>query len=315
MGLRQSRALDLPARESNSPFMEMNYTCHSETGRIRTLFIKTILQAFTEDDHIDRWWRELNFSGRPDLPHAVAEYEFFEDLLRTSVENIFYFYADQAVNMDSVYCRDASIATDGGMILCRMGKPARQCEPAAQKKIFERQGIRVLGSIQEPGTLEGGDVAWLDEKTLSVGHGYRTNLEGIRQLGDLVRPLGVDIIVVSLPHYKGPEDVFHLMSIFSPVDKDLAVVYSPLMPVAFRNELLNRNYRLVEVSADEFESMGSNVLALAPGHCVITKGNPQTRDALRKAGCQVSEYPGAEISAKGGGGPTCLTRPIDRYLE
>jgi N-dimethylarginine dimethylaminohydrolase len=157
-------------------------------------------------------------------------------------------------------------------------------------------------------------VAWLDEHTLAVGHGYRTNKEGIGQLASLLSPLGVETITVHLPHYKGPADVFHLMSILSPVEPDLAVVYSTLMPIAFRNLLLERGYRLVEVPDKEFDTMGCNVLSLGSGECLMVDGNPVTRAALEKAGCAVTVYEGAEISLKGGGGPTCLTRPIYRYV-
>jgi N-dimethylarginine dimethylaminohydrolase len=104
----------------------------------------------------------------------------------------------------------------------------------------------------------------------------------------------------------------HLMSLVSPVDDDLAVVYSPLLTVTFREQLLQRGLRLVEVPDEEFETMGTNVLALAPRVCVMVKGNPRTRAALEKAGATVHEYEGREISLKGGGGPTCLTRPLTR---
>ncbi len=226
---------------------------------------------------------------------------------------IHFFPEDSSVNMDSVYCRDASIATNKGMIICNMGKPERTGEPKAQKKSFEACGIPILGIIKSPGTLEGGDVVWLDENTLAVGHTYRTNEEGIKQLATLLSPLGVDVVSVSLPHYKGAGDVFHLMSILSPVDKHLAVVYSPLMPIVFRNYLLSRGYQLVEVQEEEFETMGCNVLALAPGICLMVDGNPKTKSSLEKKGCKVLLYKGDEISIKGGGGPTCLTRPINRY--
>ena len=214
--------------------------------------------------------------------------------------------------MDSIYCRDAAIATNGGMIICNMGKAARTNEPLAEQKAFVENEITVLGSISAPGTVEGGDVAWLDEHTLAVGHTYRTNDEGIEQLSALLKPLGVELFVTSLPHYKGTSDVFHLMSIFSPVDRNLAVVYSPLMPIAFRNLLLKKGYELIEVPDNEFESMGCNVLALAPKECLVVTGNPKTKSLLEKAGCKVIEYIGQEISVKGGGGPTCLTRPVWR---
>lgn len=195
-----------------------------------------------------------------------------------------------------------------------MGKPARKPEPVAAHREFERHNIPVLGVIQSPGTLEGGDVAWINKTTLAVGHTYRTNEEGIRQLKELVEPVGITVWVVSMPHYKGPSDVFHLMSVFSPVDKDLAVVYSPLMPVSFRNGLLERGYDLVEVPDAEWESMACNVLAIAPRQCIMVSGNPVTRQRLMMAGCTVQEYDGKEISVKGGGGPTCLTRPLLREI-
>jgi N-dimethylarginine dimethylaminohydrolase len=145
-----------------------------------------------------------------------------------------------------------------------------------------------------------------------VGHSYRTNASGIAQLKALLEPKGIEVIVVDLPHFRGPSDVFHLMSILSPVDADLAVVYSPLMPVSFRNYLLDRGFDLVEVPEAELDSLGSNVLATAPRTCIMARGNPRTEAALKQAGCRVATYEGSEISLKGGGGPTCLTRPYQR---
>jgi N-dimethylarginine dimethylaminohydrolase len=290
----------------------MSFTCHSDIGKIKSLFIKNVEQAFISDTHIDQYWRELNYLGRPDFNHALAEYESFQSILQQHGAEIFHLPPDTSVNMDSIYCRDAAIATDKGMIICNMGKAARMNEPLAERKAFEAKGITVLGAITAPGTLEGGDVAWLDEHTLAVGHTYRSNEEGILQLTALLQPLGVKTITVPLPHYKGPSDVFHLMSVLSPIDKDLAVVYSPLMPIVFRDLLLQRGYKLIEVPGEEFESMGCNVLALAPRECLMVNGNPATKAAMENAGCKVTVYKGDEISVKGGGGPTCLTRPIQR---
>src|SRR5204862_6054608 len=94
------------------------------------------------------------------------------------------------------------------------------------------------------------------------------------------------------------------------MEANLAVSLSPLLPVPFREWLLSRGLTLVETPDDEFESMGANVLALAPRQCLMLSGNPRTRAALERAGANVVEYEGSEISVKGGGGPTCLTRPL-----
>ena len=270
--------------------------------------------AFINDETIDKEWKALNFLSKPNLDKAKQEYTKFEELLVNNGTALNYFKQDAAVLMDSIYCRDAAIATDHGMIICNMGKPARANEPEAERKAFSERGIKILGRIESPGTVEGGDVAWLDEKTLAVGYTYRTNEKGIQQLKSLLNPFGINVITVQLPHYKGPSDVFHLMSILSPVDKNLAVVYSPLMPIVFRKELLDRGYELVEVPEEEFDSMGCNVLAIAPRKCMMVAGNPKTKIELEKAGCTVFEYEGYEISVKGGGGPTCLTRPIEREV-
>ena len=287
-------------------------SAHSESRKLRSLFLKKASAAFMIDAHISQHWEALNYLGKPDIAKALQEYDAFEQILKDHGAEILYLPTDDTVNMDSIYCRDAAIATSKGMIICNMGKEGRINEPAAQERAFEANGIPVLGVIKAPGTLEGGDVAWLDDKTLAVGHTYRTNEEGIRQLSALLAPLGVSVLPVEMPHYKGPSDVFHLMSVLSPVDSNLAVVYSPLIPIVFRNELIARGYELVEVPDTEFDSMGCNVLALAPRVCLMVKGNPITKSRLEKAGCKVIEYNGEEISVKGGGGPTCLTRPVMR---
>ena len=292
----------------------MTSTSHSEFGKLKSLFIKKAADAFISEQHIEENWQHLNYLGKPDLSEAVNEYQQFESILKAQGAHIYYLPKNEEVNMDSIYCRDAAIATNKGMIICNMGKPARNHEPIAEQKAFINNQVPVLGIIEAPGTVEGGDVAWLDEHTLAVGHTYRTNENGIEQLRALLKPIGVELVVTSLPHYKGVNDVFHLMSIFSPVDKNLAVVYSPLMPIAFRNLLLNKGYDLIEVPDDEFESMGCNVLALAPRECLMVKGNSKTKALLEKSGCKVIEYTGKEISVKGGGGPTCLTRPIERFV-
>jgi N-dimethylarginine dimethylaminohydrolase len=287
-------------------------SAHSESGKLKSVFIKKASSAFINEQHIAKHWEALNYLGKPDINIALQEYDAFEQVFKDNDVELLYLPEDDTVNMDSIYCRDAAIATDKGMIICNMGKEGRMKEPFAEQRAFEANGIPVLGVITAPGTLEGGDVAWLDEKTLAVGHTYRTNEEGIRQLTNLLTPLGVIVMSVPMPHYKGPSDVFHLMSVLSPVDKNLAVVYSPLIPIVFRNELIARGYELVEVPDQEFDSMGCNVLALAPRVCLMVKGNPITKSRLEKAGCKVIEYEGAEISVKGGGGPTCLTRPVMR---
>jgi len=283
----------------------------NEYGRITRIVLKHPRDAFVDRTRIESQWRDLRFTAAPDLNEACREYGAFAGIIASTGAAIDYLPADERTTLDSIYVRDASIASSQGLILCGMGKPQRAAEPDAMDGACTRLGLRVVGRIVPPGRIEGGDVVWLDAGTLAVGRGYRTNDAGIEQLRAIVGR-SVDVVVVPLPHWTGQADVMHLMSLISPVDADLAVVYSRLLPVPFREWLLTREMTLVEVPDEEFETMGANVLALGPRRCLAISGNPITRAALERAGATVIEYSGAEISVKGAGGPTCLTRPITR---
>jgi N-dimethylarginine dimethylaminohydrolase len=291
----------------------MTLTAQSDVGRLRRVVVKHVRDAFVDEAAIDRQWQDLNYYGRPDLPRAIDEYDRFVELMSRFGIAVNFLPVDAKVGMDSLYPRDTTITTDRGVILCNMGKAQRRTEPDAIAAFLRLQQTKILGRISGTGNIEGGDVTWLDPRTLAVGRGYRTNDEGIRQLKQFLGP-EVEVITVPLPHWKGPGDVFHLMSMISPLDPDLAVVYSPLLPVPFRELLLARSIRLVEVPDEEFEGMGCNILALAPRTCAMRTGLPKTRRRLIEAGVEVHEFAGEEICGRGAGGPTCMTRPLQWEL-
>lgn len=284
----------------------------SEILPIRSLLLKHPRQAWLDQKSIGAQWKALRYSEEPDFPQAVEEYDRFVDILRGSVADVRFLPEDGLTGLDSIYVRDAALTTGAGLILCRMGKELRRGEPQAIGEFAKAAGWPVLGAIQSPGTVEGGDVVWLDERTLAVGHGYRTNAEGIRQLREMTADQVREVIEAPLPHWDGPGDVLHLMSMLSPVDDGKLLVYSRLLPVPFRKRLLEMGFELLEVPEAEYPTMACNVLAMAPGKCVALAGNPRTLDVLAKAGVEVRTYEGREISVKGAGGPTCLTRPFVR---
>jgi N-dimethylarginine dimethylaminohydrolase len=290
----------------------MTLGARSETSPIRSLLLKHPREAWLGQENIRDQWKALGYTEEPDFAKAVAEYDRFVDILRGIVADVHFLPADARTGLDSIYVRDAACVAGHGVILCRMGKPLRAGEPGAVGDFYAKAGWPVLGRIREPGTLEGGDVVWLDGKTAAVGHGYRTNADGIRQFRDLVAEEGCEVIEVPLPHWDGPGDVLHLMSMLSPVDEGQLLVYSRLLPVPFRKRLLEMGFALLEVPDEEYATMATNVLAVAPGQCVALAGNPLTSNVLARAGIEVSTYEGTEISRKGAGGPTCLTRPLLR---
>ncbi|MDT8436575.1 MAG: arginine deiminase family protein [Gemmatimonadota bacterium] len=290
-------------------------TAQSDVAPLRSVLVRAPGDAFaTAAAAPPADWRALGWHGPPDPGRAAEEHARLVEVLAGAGARVVRLAGEPDLSLDSLYPRDAAVVCGDGAILCRMGKPARRDEPAAVGRALTGLGVPVLGAIEEPGRLEGGDVAWVDERTLAVGRGYRTNAEGIRQLRALLGDRVDALLEVPLPHWRGPGDVFHLMSMYSPLADGLALVHAPLLPVPFREALLGRGTRLVEVPDEEFEGLGCNALALAPGRCVLVEGNPVTRSRLEAAGVEVIEIAGSEMCRKGSGGPTCLTRPLVRKI-
>lgn len=289
----------------------MDFGSFNNWGSLRKVAIRDAATAFEGDAKIDAEWRDLNYHSRPDIKLATGEYARFEELLRASGAELIKLPAAEGLTLDSIYTHDALVVTPRGLVKPRMGKPQRRREAEVNGAALERLGFPIAGEITGSGKLEGGDLVWIDRHTLIAGIGYRTNLEGINQLANLAGD-DVEIVSFDMPHYKGTSDVFHLMSCLSPLDHDLAVVYLPLMAARQVEFLAARGIRFVEVPDEEFSSMGCNVLALGPRHALMVEGNPVTEQRMREAGVRVEVYKGYEISRKGEGGPTCMTRPLVR---
>ncbi|HTG48342.1 MAG TPA: arginine deiminase family protein [Actinomycetota bacterium] len=257
-------------------------------------------------------WRDYGWHAEPDPALARDEHEAFRAQLEACGAEVVVGTAPVPGDPDAMYAYDPTLVTDAGVIALRPGKPGRRGEPAAFVRDLDEAGVRLLGEIREPGMAEGGDMFFLDDATLLVGLGYRTNEAGVDQLRGHLAPHGVEIIAFDLPHLNGPAECLHLMSFISPLDRDLAVAYPPMMPVRLLQLLDDRGIRLVEVPEEEFPSMGPNVLALGPRIALALEGNPETRRRLEAAGVDVRIYRGEQISRNGDGGPTCLTRPLAR---
>lgn len=290
----------------------MNIGCQSMVGEMRQVLLKHPRDAFGDQAGVESQWRGLNYLGRPDFDRACRDYDRFGELLAQSGAELHFLPPHDDTGLDSIYTHDPAVVSNSGVVLGNMGKAERAGEPRAVEEFCRSVDIAILGTITGEGRLEGGDVLWLDERTVAIGEGYRTNAEGIQQLERLLGGLVDRIIPVPLPHWNGAHDVLHLQSIISMVDHDLAVVYSRLMPVPFRQYLLSRGMQLIEVPDSEYDTLGCNILAVAPRHLIMIAGNPVTQERLEAAGVQVRTYDGREISAKGTGGPTCLTRPVLR---
>lgn len=257
-------------------------------------------------------WEAFGYLRPFDQERAVAEHAGFRDLLADAGAEVLIGELDDPALQDGIFPYDPVIVTDAGAILGWPGKPLREGEVAILEATLGELGVPIAGRIAAPATFEGGDSFWLDPKTLAVGQGYRTNAEGIHQLRAILAEQGVSVLTVPLPHWHGPAECLHLLSLISPLDERTAVVYRPLLPVPFLQELAARGWELIDVPDEEFATQGPNVLVLAPRRCLLLRDNPETARRLRAAGCAVTTYTGDEISQNRGGGPTCLTRPLLR---
>jgi dimethylargininase len=280
------------------------YGCQSQTATLR----RVLVRAPRAEDCTR--WREFGWRAEPDPARLAAEHEAFAAELEAFGAEVVYAEEPLPGTLDAIYAYDPALVADGGAILLRPGKELRQREPSALGRDLERAGVPVATALEPPALAEGGDTLWLDERTLLVGLGYRTNEAGAEALRRALPD--VDVLTFDLPHYRGPGEVLHLLSFVSPLDRDLALVYPPLAPTRLLQLLAARGVATVEVPTEEYDSLGCNVLALGPRVALALDGNPKTRRRLEAAGVDVRVYRGEELSLKGDGGPTCLTRPLLR---
>jgi N-dimethylarginine dimethylaminohydrolase len=254
-------------------------------------------------------WRDNGWRAAPDPLAAAAEHEAFCLRLEEAGAEIVVSRHDPG-NPDAIYVFDPVLVGREGAVLLRPGKEVRRGEPAAVAATLRDAGVTIAAALEAPALVEGGDTLWLDERTLLVGIGYRTNPDAVAAL-EAAFP-GVDVIPFDLPHWNGSGEVLHFMSFVSPLDRDLAVVYPRLAPVRLLWLLADRGIATIEVPDEEFPTQGPNVLALGPRRALALDGNTETRKRMERAGVDVAVYAGDDISRKGDGGPTCLTRPLLR---
>jgi len=290
----------------------IKYGLNSNVSTLRTVLLKDPEAAFKSQKTIDLQWENLNFIEKPDFKKSIIQYEKFVDILIDNNVEILYIPEDEKTSLDSIYTHDPMFMTPNGAVIGNMGKKQREPETLMMKNYLDEIGIPIFGEIKNEGTLEGGDVIWVNDKTVAVGLTYRTNNEGVNQLRKILSSISVELICVDLPHWNGPVDVLHLMSLISPLKEDLFLIYEKLLPVGFLKLLNNLDIKTISIADEDYDTLGCNVLPLSTTKCLITKGNDRTTKIIEQNGIEVIEFQASEICYKGSGGPTCLTIPIYR---
>ena len=288
---------------------EKGYGGQSMIAPLLRVMVQEPAPPLAADDHL-----RFGYPRPVDHARAVAEHRAFCAILEGEGIEVVRQPAAAPGALDAIFVYDPSLVTDEGVVIGRPAKEPRRAETRAVADFYRALEIPIVAQIEGPGVLEMGDLFWIDEYTLAAGEGFRTNAAALDELEIRLQPFSIDIIRVPLPYWHGPGECLHLLSLISPIDQGLAVGYLPLLSVNFLGVLQAAGWKVVPVPDEEFATQGANVLALGPRKVLVLAGSPVTRQRLERAGCEVLEYSGDEISHNRGGGPMCLTRPLLRDI-
>lgn len=144
----------------------------------------------------EKWRYGPTFDGET----AVRQYGEFAKFIETSGAEILWFEDSGDGLADAMSTHDPSLMTGHGAIILRMGKTFRNGETALHEAAYDKASIPVIGRIEAPGTVEGGDCIWLDPTTLVVGRGVRSNANGISQLAGMLGTYGIRVLSYYLPY-------------------------------------------------------------------------------------------------------------------
>jgi N-dimethylarginine dimethylaminohydrolase len=291
---------------------ETRFNGHSMVGPLQRVLVCSPRSAGWNQPERAVRWRDLGFLHASDFKRAQSQHETLCRELEAVGAEVMELPPASDLSLDAVYAHDASLATDCGLIVMRPGKPNRVAEGQRHGSSCVRLGIPNVAKIVAPGTTEAGDMVWLDAKTLLIGRGYRTNAAGIQQMRDWLAPKGVEVLSAPLPHGAGPATCLHLMSLISLLDEQTALVDLTWLAVETVELLQAHGFKFIEIDPSERDTLACNVLALGNKRLLAIEENRKTNDRMRAAGFEVRTFPGDELCVNGGGGPTCLTRPLLR---
>lgn len=249
------------------------------------------------------YWRGREI---PDLATQQKQHDALVAVLREEGVEVVLLDRCASGRMKSVYTRDQVIAVDGGAIVCRMGAKIRRGEEAPATETLARLGMPILRTIHGEGIMEGGSFAFINPKLAVVGLSSRVNEEATRQVEEVLRVQGVELLRVHLTGYR-----LHIDGAFVMAAPDVAIINPVQLPFWFLEKLKALRIRCIEVHPDD-PAWTVNCLAVAPGRVLMAdQVSPRTADALDQAGISVRIVP-YDAVYQGGGGIHCSTAPLVR---
>jgi len=204
-----------------------------------------------------------------------------------------------------VYARDFGCCVSEGVLIGSFREPVRQDEEIVYERKVRELGVPVIGKVVR-GSFEGGDFWMLDESTIVHGVVARTDWEGLRNAASILEPLGYTVTGVQIN-----SENLHLDMAFNIVAPGVAVCAIEQMPDFFLRMLEKRRFELVEVPSQRVYEHHCNVQALGDGRVLSFAGNTAVNERLGALGLEVVSPEITQI-LKGGGGPHCMTFPLER---
>lgn len=258
--------------------------------------------------------REFLYRGTVSKEKMQKEHDSYTQFLKD--ENVEVILVEDTVCPNLLFTRDTASVTKKGAVLMRPKYAARFFEPDYLKKVFESLRIPVM-EINK-GCCEGGDLVYLNEDTLLVGIGPRTDLDGLSQLKQLLLGKTVkEIIAVPLPSTR-----VHLDGTLMILRKDTAIMHSDslIFPAKLLKEkelvllpqfLSDLGFDLIDVTVKEAKTFGPNVFVINPHTVVSYSWNTRIISELEERSFEVFKLGGHEL-VKAAGGPHCMVCPVLR---
>lgn len=289
-----------------------NYGAQDMVSSLKKVLMKKP-QNYMSKVNLKKW----NYESPLSQKMIEENYNEFYQIIKNSVAEIVDLNIENENEelCDSIFTHDPSLVINEGAIILNMGKKLRKKETEEHEKLYNSIDIPIIGKIIDEGTVEGGDCLWIKNNTLLVGESFRTNPSGINQLKKILNYYDVKVIPIKLPKQNNVNSCFHLMSLVSMLDHDLAIGCMSLLSFDLIKIFNDNNIKLISIPEDEYfksKTLAVNILTLSPRELVLIKGYPKTAELLLNEGSHINLFNGNELCIKTEGGPTCLTRAILR---
>lgn len=258
--------------------------------------------------------REYYWIGKekPDIAKAAAQHDSYAKILRDNGVEVVYNDKYNKPNLTkTINCCDVGITVPGGVIICRNAPYMRKGEACVATKTIGELGMPIIRTLNGTGIAEGGNCMFLDDRHFCIGLSTRTNLEGIRQVREILEPMGIEVIVVPCPGY-----TLHIDGMFAMIDHREALVDTDITPFFVIEKMRELGINIIKKDPRD-DAFVINCVPLGNKKIVTqkTEHSQYTKEYLRKKGYTVYDVEYDEAT-KAGGGIHCATLPLIRdYVD